>query len=122
MISLVGRNNPPYQYDITVVFDSSESNSITSLAAHLQYFTPITTDVQHQIDCGRSPPFYPGYISNRGESEWLWVNQDNVLTPDEKLVDVACVDLAIHLGVFLLTDLQTLGLQRDFVFVLFDFV
>lgn len=55
------------------------------------------------------------------KSEWLWVNQDDVLTPDEKLVDVACVDLAVRLGVFLLTDLWTLGFLRDFVFILFGF-
>lgn len=61
--------------------------------------------------------FYPGWISSRKlKSEWLWVNQEDVLTPDEKLVDVPCVDLAIRLGLFLPTDLWTLSLPRDFVF------
>lgn len=50
-------------------------------------------------------------------SQWLWVDQDDVLTPDEELVDVASVHLAVSLAVrfFLRTVVWRPGLQRGAV-------
>ena len=39
-------------------------------------------------------------------SEPLWINQDDILTPDEKLVDVTCVNFAKILAIFRHTGLQ----------------
>lgn len=58
---------------------------------------------------------------NQEKSERLRVNQDNVLTPDEQLIDVACMDLAVSLGTFFLTGLCTLCLRRGSMFILVSY-
>lgn len=45
-------------------------------------------------------------------SEWLWIDQEDALAPDEELVDVACADPAVRPWLFL---------HRDFFFLLFGF-
>lgn len=55
------------------------------------------------------------------KSERLWVNQDNILTTNKKLVDVACVDFPVLLGFPLRMHVRVLRLQWDLEFTLFAF-
>lgn len=45
-------------------------------------------------------------------SEWLWIDQEDALAPDEELVDVARADPAVRPWLFL---------HRDFFLLLFGF-
>lgn len=53
------------------------------------------------------------------KSERLRVNQDNILTTDEKLVYVACPDPTVRRGVFLLMNLWIVRLRWHFLCVPF---
>lgn len=89
-----------YQYDITV-----------------RVFTAIHTYVQHKVQlihsgCVFSIAFVISTSNRIQVSEWLWIDQEDALAPDEELVDVACANSAICPWLFL---------HRDFFFLLFGF-
>lgn len=86
------RNEPPYQHDTTLrPPHPPESDQIK--------YPVSSSSVKLNLDRklpGLSRP--APRCDRRHPSERLWVNQEDVLPPDEKLVDVARVDLSVLLG------------------------